>query len=121
MRSLIALASLFLLMSTAPTLYADAQQQGSPSQNATVTTQPPLDKATDGTSVEGVVTLSLVLRANGEVTDIKVAKVVPKNIPKDLVEKAKVAAKQIKFTPAERDGRPISQRVKIKYTFTLDE
>jgi TonB family protein len=38
-----------------------------------------------------------------------------------LTEKAIAAAKKIKFTPAEKDGRPVSQYVTLEYNFHIIE
>ncbi len=63
--------------------------------------------------VEGVVRLRVVLNSSGEVTDISVVK----GLPDGLTEKAVSAARQMKFTPAEKDGRKVSQYVFLEYTF----
>lgn len=63
----------------------------------------------------GTVTLRLVLAASGAVTDIEVLK----GLPDGLTENAIEAARKIKFTPATKDGRRVSQRVLVFYTFTV--
>ena len=63
--------------------------------------------------VEGVVRLRVVLNSSGKVTDISVVK----GLPDGLTEKAVSAARQMKFTPAEKDGRKVSQYVFLEYTF----
>ncbi|HJQ33980.1 MAG TPA: TonB family protein [Pyrinomonadaceae bacterium] len=70
-------------------------------------------------NVEGVVRLRAVLNASGLVTNISVVK----GLPDGLTEKAIAAARQIRFTPAEKDGRAVSQYVVLEYNFTvpLDE
>jgi len=65
--------------------------------------------------VEGSVILSLVLRSNGEVSDIAVLK----GLPHGLNEKAMEAARNIKFEPAIKDGRPVSVYLRVEYVFTL--
>ncbi len=65
--------------------------------------------------VAGTVTLRLVLHSSGKVTNIQVLK----GLPNGLTEKAIAAAKQIKFTPAMKDGRPVSTYAVINYTFKL--
>lgn len=67
--------------------------------------------------VEGVVRLRAVLSSSGQVTNISVIKA----LPDGLTEKAIAAARQIKFTPAQKDGRPVSQYVVIEYNFTIYE
>ncbi|MFL6230515.1 MAG: energy transducer TonB [Pyrinomonadaceae bacterium] len=63
----------------------------------------------------GTVTLRLVLNANGSVTNV----VAVTRLPDGLTEKAMEAARQIKFTPAEKDGRRVSQYATINYNFNI--
>ncbi len=63
--------------------------------------------------VEGVVRLRVVLEASGKVTNINVVKA----LPDGLTERAISAAKQVGFTPAERDGRKVSQYAVLDYNF----
>ena len=65
--------------------------------------------------VTGTVTLRCVFHASGKVTNIKV--LTP--LPDGLTEKAIEAAKQIKFIPAMKDGRPVSTYAVINYAFEL--
>jgi TonB family protein len=67
--------------------------------------------------VDGVVRLRAVLNKSGEVTDISVIK----PMPGGFTEKAVAAARQIKFRPAEKDGRPVSQYVVLEYSFVIFE
>lgn len=67
--------------------------------------------------VEGKVTLRMILSASGEVTDISVVK----GLPSGLTEKAIAAARQIKFLPAQKDGRKVSQYITLEYPFKLDD
>lgn len=69
---------------------------------------PPGDK-----SPLGVVRLRAILSASGSVQGISVVK----GLPGGLTEKAIEAARQIKFTPAEKDGRKVSQYVMLEYNF----
>lgn len=64
---------------------------------------------------EGVVRLRAVLSVTGQVTNI----VVVKGLPDGLTEKAIVAATKIRFKPAEKDGRPVSQYVTLEYNFNI--
>jgi len=66
--------------------------------------------------IKGVVRISVVLRAEGTVTNIKVIE----GLPYGLNEKAIAAAKQIKFVPAQIDGKPVSQYVTLEYNFVPD-
>jgi TonB family protein len=64
---------------------------------------------------EGVVRLRAVLTADGKVAQLSVVK----GLPDGLTEKAIAAAKQIRFTPAEKDGRAVSQHAVLEYYFTI--
>ncbi|MGH9944267.1 MAG: energy transducer TonB [Pyrinomonadaceae bacterium] len=66
-------------------------------------------------SVTGEVTLRVVLSSSGQVTSITPQK----RLPDGLTEKAIAAARQIRFTPAEKDGRPVSQYATIVYNFHI--
>jgi hypothetical protein len=67
------------------------------------------------------VVLRVLLQASGEVGDISVFKVSPKDLSKEeqeyFVGKCKEAAKKITFKPAMKGGHPVSQWVKIEYKF----
>jgi TonB family protein len=63
----------------------------------------------------GVVRLRAILSASGKVTHIEVLQ----GLPNGLTKKAIEAAKKIKFTPAEKDGHPVSQYVVIEYNFDI--
>ena len=66
-------------------------------------------------NIIGTVRLSAVLTSNGQVTNIK-----PMNqLPYGLTEKAIEACRRIQFTPAMKDGRPVSQYVTIEYNFNI--
>jgi TonB family protein len=66
-------------------------------------------------NVTGVVRLRAILHASGSVTSIMTVK----GLPDGLTEKAIAAAKQIRFTPAEKDGRAVSQYVVLEYNFNI--
>jgi TonB family protein len=66
-------------------------------------------------NVTGLVRLRAILSASGEVTNISVVK----GLPDGLTEKAIAAARQIRFTPAEKDGRAVSQYVVLEYNFNI--
>lgn len=65
--------------------------------------------------VEGTIRLRLVLSFDGRVRSI----VVLKGLGGGLTEMAVNAASRIKFTPATKDGRPVSQFVTIEYNFNI--
>ena len=64
-------------------------------------------------NVSGAVMLSVVLAQSGRVENIEVIS----GLPEGLTEKAIEAAQQIKFTPAIKDGRAVSQRAFVEYNF----
>ncbi len=66
-------------------------------------------------NVSGTVRLRLVLGANGEVSNILVLE----SLPYGLTEKTIDAARAIRFTPARKDNRPVSQWVTIEYSFNI--
>jgi TonB family protein len=63
----------------------------------------------------GYVRLRLVLSADGMVRHILVLK----TLPNGLTQQALNVARQITFTPAMKDGRPVSQYVTIDYNFNI--
>ncbi|PYS92129.1 MAG: hypothetical protein DMF64_10095 [Acidobacteria bacterium] len=66
-------------------------------------------------NVTGEVVLRMVLGSNGAVSNI-----VPlKRLPDGLTERAIAAARQIQFTPAEKDGHKVSQYVTVSYNFNI--
>jgi TonB family protein len=67
-------------------------------------------------NVEGEVVLRIILLSSGEVSD---EVTVIRGLPEGVTEAAIKAARKIKFTPAEKDGRPVSQSVTVVYNFNL--
>jgi TonB family protein len=65
--------------------------------------------------VTGKVRLRMVLAADGRVKYI----VAVNRLPDGLTEAAVKAARGIKFVPATKDGRPVSQFVTIEYSFDI--
>ncbi len=63
----------------------------------------------------GVVRISLVLNANGQVSNIRAVT----RLPYGLTEKAIEAARQIRFEPAMKDGHKVSQFATIDYSFNI--
>jgi TonB family protein len=66
-------------------------------------------------NVTGTVRLRAILHASGGIQSISVVK----GLPDGLTEKAIAAARQIRFTPAEKDGRAVSQYVVLEYNFNI--
>jgi TonB family protein len=65
--------------------------------------------------VSGTVVLRAVFSSNGSVTNIRTVS----GLPHGLTERAMAAARQIRFTPATKDGRAVSQYIQIEYNFNL--
>ncbi len=65
--------------------------------------------------VEGTVVLSVTFGADSRISDIAVIQ----GLPHGLSEKAIEAAKKIRFTPAVKDGQPVSVHGKLEFTFSL--
>jgi TonB family protein len=65
--------------------------------------------------VSGTVVLRAVFSSSGQVTNIRAVS----GLPYGLTERAIAAAREIRFTPAMKDGRPVSQYIQIEYNFNL--
>ena len=66
--------------------------------------------------VQGRVKLRIILGADGKVRD-NIA--VLEGLPHGVTEEAIKVARRIKFEPAQKDGRPVSQYVTVIYNFNL--
>lgn len=62
----------------------------------------------------GIIMLRVVLSSSGQVTNIRPVAA----LPYGLTEQAIAAARQIKFVPAIKDGRDVSQHAQIEYNFS---
>lgn len=65
--------------------------------------------------VSGTVVLKAVLSSSGKVTGIE-AKIA---LPRGLTEKSMEAARQMKFIPALKDGKFVSQSIQLEYNFSV--
>lgn len=65
----------------------------------------------------GQVVLRIVLKASGEIGDI----IVLKTLPDGLTEESLRVARQIKFEPAVKNDRPVSQYLRFEYTFFVGD
>ena len=65
--------------------------------------------------IAGRVVLRAVFSAGGTVTNIQAVS----SLPNGLTERAIAAARQIKFVPATKDGRPVSMWMELQYNFNL--
>jgi TonB family protein len=61
------------------------------------------------------VVLRAVISASGQATNIRVMT----GLPYGLTENAIEAARQIRFTPAMKDGQAVPQYIQIEYNFSL--
>ncbi|MGI8732449.1 MAG: energy transducer TonB [Pyrinomonadaceae bacterium] len=65
--------------------------------------------------IVGTVVLRAVFTSGGQVTSIRAVS----GLPFGLTERAIAAARQIKFSPATKDGRPVSMYIQLEYNFNL--
>lgn len=65
--------------------------------------------------ITGTVVLRAVFTSNGQVTQIRAVN----GLPFGLTERAIAAARQIRFQPATKDGRPVSMYIQLEYNFNL--
>ena len=65
--------------------------------------------------ITGTVVVRAIFAANGKVIGVRVVK----GLRDGLTEQAIKAARKIKFTPAFKDGRPVSMFVQLEYSFNL--
>lgn len=66
-------------------------------------------------NIQGTVSLRVLFASNGTVSSVSPLK----RLPDGLTEKAIAAAKQIKFVPAEKDGRKVSTWAQVNYAFNI--
>jgi TonB family protein len=65
--------------------------------------------------ITGTVILMTVFAKTGQVENIRVVL----GLPYGLTEQAIAAARKIKFTPAMKDGKPVSMWIQLEYNFNL--
>jgi TonB family protein len=65
--------------------------------------------------VQGTVVLRVVLKFDGTIGNVSVVT----GLPDGLTERAIAAARNIKFTPAQKDGVPVSVSAQVEYFFSL--
>jgi TonB family protein len=78
------------------------------------TPDPGYTKAARKNGTTGIVILKVVLAKNGEVKNIRVVS----GLPDGLTEQAIETAKKIKFTPAMKDGKPVSMWMQLEFNFS---
>jgi TonB family protein len=79
------------------------------------TPEPKYSKSARARKIQGVVTVSLVIGADGRVFDVKVLK----SLEPSLDANAVTAVKTWKFAPATRNGQPIAARMNIEMEFRV--
>jgi TonB family protein len=77
--------------------------------------EPSFTESARAFGVTGVVRIRAILAATGKVEGVSVVKW----LPHGLTQKAIGAARGIEFTPAQKDGRPVSQYVTLEYNFNI--
>lgn len=82
-----------------------------------ITKRPPATytEAARRLKTSGLVVLRLILTSDETVKHIEVVK----GLPDGLVENSIAAARQIKFTPAKKDGKAVSVWVEVEYRFDI--
>ncbi len=85
------------------------------SRRATITSRPDPAMTQEALShdVHGRVVIEAVLCHTGKVTDVRVIE----SLPDGMTEKAVEAARSTKFTPAEINGQPVSQKMRFEFSF----
>jgi TonB family protein len=77
--------------------------------------EPQYTEAARKNQVTGTVVLKAVFSSSGSVTNISTIR----GLPDGLTERAIAAAKQIRFVPAQKDGRNVSMWMQLEYNFNL--
>ena len=79
--------------------------------------KPQYTRAAMQAQIQGSVWLECVVDEQGDVTDIKVTKSLDKE--HGLDQAAIDAARQWKFKPGQKDGKPVAVQITLELTFTL--
>ncbi|MCI0388894.1 MAG: tetratricopeptide repeat protein [Acidobacteria bacterium] len=64
---------------------------------------------------QGIVVLSVVFAANEKITGVRIIR----DLPYGLTAQALIATQKIKFKPAMKDGKPVSVRGSLEFSFNL--
>jgi TonB family protein len=101
----------------APVDYAKPFKQSDVAKKAVITfkPEPGFTESARKFEVTGAVRLRAILSKTGEVTSISVIKF----LPHGLTEKSIEAARRIRFEPAQKDGRAVSQYVVLEYHYDI--
>jgi TonB family protein len=65
--------------------------------------------------LSGTVVLQMVLSSNGEVTGVRTISGLPSGLTREAIK----AAHRITFEPALKDGKPVSQYIRVEYNFNI--
>lgn len=97
--------------------YNKTFKQSEVTQKARIISKPQPDYTEQAriNNTTGTVRLSAVLTSSGQVTGIRPLT----QLPYGLTDKAIAACRRIQFTPAMKDGRPVSQYITIDYSFNI--
>ena len=79
--------------------------------------KPVYTRAALDAGIQGSVWLKVVVRADGDVGDVQVS--MSLDTENGLDDEAVRAAKQWKFKPGTKDGKPVAVEVTLEMTFTL--
>lgn len=77
--------------------------------------EPSYSEEARSAGLNGTVVLRAIFAVDGKVRNI----IVLRALPYGMTERAIAAARKIKFVPATKDGRPVSQFIQIEYNFNL--
>ena len=101
----------------APTDYSRPFKQSEVTRKAVITfkPEPAFTEQARKFNVTGVVRLRAILHSSGEMRNVSVVK----GLPHGLTEQSVAVAKQIRFTPAQIEGRPVSQYVVLEYNYNI--
>jgi TonB family protein len=79
--------------------------------------KPQYTKEAMAAGIQGTVLMSLVVRSDGTVGPVEVTRSLDKTYGLD--ESAVAAARQWRFEPGRKDGKPVAVEVALELTFTL--
>jgi TonB family protein len=79
--------------------------------------KPQYTKEAMAAGIQGTVMMSLVVRSDGTVGPVEVTRSLDKTYGLD--ESAVAAARQWRFEPGRKDGKPVAVEVTLELTFTL--
>jgi hypothetical protein len=104
-----------MLRETEPSHTVLSRQEVDKAAVITFKPEPSFTEEARQNNVKGRVSLRAVLAADGTVK----YSLVLRGLPRGLSEKCVEASKQIKFTPAVKDGQAVSQLVILEYNFLI--